>query len=156
MLHNGSERSVMTIWLRKILFPVHLNSLKWWLIDLWKGANGIGPAVCVSLSVHRLSVPTKTKRQHSWHLLAESQLALITELCTIRYKWVSEWRDAVWTQRVCRLSRQIIVFMCYGIMLNKWVLQTYQPDFMKSSLVYHPRHRLQVWRFFSYMFMHVG
>ncbi|CDQ58720.1 unnamed protein product [Oncorhynchus mykiss] len=51
---------------------------------------------------------------------------------------------------------QIVVFMCYGIMLNKWVLQTYQPDFMKSSLVYHPRHRLQVWRFFSYMFMHVG
>ncbi|KAL0984335.1 hypothetical protein UPYG_G00140160 [Umbra pygmaea] len=51
---------------------------------------------------------------------------------------------------------QIIVFMCYGIMLNKWVLQTYQPDFMKSPLVYHPRHRHQVWRFFSYMFMHVG
>uniref|UniRef100_A0A673XWN9 Rhomboid-related protein 1 n=1 Tax=Salmo trutta TaxID=8032 RepID=A0A673XWN9_SALTR len=39
---------------------------------------------------------------------------------------------------------QIIVFMCYGIMLNKWVLQTYQPDFMKSPLVYHPRHRHQV------------
>lgn len=52
--------------------------------------------------------------------------------------------------------RQIIVFMCYGIMLNKWVLQTYQPDFMKSPLVYHPGHRAQVWRFFSYMFMHVG
>ncbi|CAB1451357.1 unnamed protein product [Pleuronectes platessa] len=51
---------------------------------------------------------------------------------------------------------QIIVFMCYGIMLNKWVLQTYQPDFMKSPLVYHPGHRAQVWRFFSYMFMHVG
>ncbi|XP_029540174.2 rhomboid-related protein 1-like isoform X2 [Oncorhynchus nerka] len=51
---------------------------------------------------------------------------------------------------------QIIVFMCYGIMLNKWMLQTYQPDFMKSPLVYHPRHRHQVWRFFSYMFMHVG
>uniref|UniRef100_A0A8C8EH81 Rhomboid-related protein 1 n=1 Tax=Oncorhynchus tshawytscha TaxID=74940 RepID=A0A8C8EH81_ONCTS len=51
---------------------------------------------------------------------------------------------------------QIIVFMCYGIMLNKWVLQTYQPDFMKSPLVYHPRHRHQVWRFFTYMFMHVG
>lgn len=51
---------------------------------------------------------------------------------------------------------QIVVFMCYGIMLNKWVLQTYQPDFMKSPLVYHPGHRAQVWRFFSYMFMHVG
>lgn len=54
------------------------------------------------------------------------------------------------------VSFQIIVFMCYGIMLNKWVLQTYQPDFMKSPLVYHPGHRAQVWRFFSYMFMHVG
>ncbi|XP_073686727.1 rhomboid-related protein 1-like [Garra rufa] len=51
---------------------------------------------------------------------------------------------------------QIIVFMCYGVMLNKWVLQTYQPDFMKSPLVYHPGHRAQIWRFFSYMFMHVG
>ncbi|CAG04364.1 unnamed protein product, partial [Tetraodon nigroviridis] len=51
---------------------------------------------------------------------------------------------------------QIIVFMCYGIMLNKWVLQTYPADFMKSPLVYHPGHRAQVWRFFSYMFMHVG
>ncbi|XP_029102876.1 rhomboid-related protein 1 isoform X2 [Scleropages formosus] len=51
---------------------------------------------------------------------------------------------------------QIIVFLCYGVMLNKWVLQTYQPDFMKSPLVYHPGHRAQVWRFFSYMFMHVG
>uniref|UniRef100_A0A671LG68 rhomboid protease n=1 Tax=Sinocyclocheilus anshuiensis TaxID=1608454 RepID=A0A671LG68_9TELE len=37
---------------------------------------------------------------------------------------------------------QIIVFMCYGVMLNKWVLQTYQPDFMKSPLVYHPGHQL--------------
>lgn len=61
------------------------------------------------------------------------------------------------TSRVsCFCLFQIIVFMCYGIMLNKWVLQTYQPDFMKSPLVYHPGHRAQVWRFFSYMFMHVG
>lgn len=62
-------------------------------------------------------------------------------------------------ERVCNgfgVILQIIVFMCYGIMLNKWVLQTYQPDFMKSPLVYHPGHRAQVWRFFSYMFMHVG
>uniref|UniRef100_UPI0037E967A9 rhomboid-related protein 1 isoform X4 n=1 Tax=Semicossyphus pulcher TaxID=241346 RepID=UPI0037E967A9 len=60
--------------------------------------------------------------------------------------------------QVCyqELIELIIVFMCYGIMLNKWVLQTYQPDFMKSPLVYHPGHRAQVWRFFSYMFMHVG
>lgn len=57
---------------------------------------------------------------------------------------------------LCVCVLQIIVFMCYGIMLNKWVLQTYQPDFMKSPLVYHPSHRAQVWRFFSYMFMHVG
>jgi len=60
------------------------------------------------------------------------------------------------TDRVAPSVLQIIVFMCYGIMLNKWVLQTYQPDFMKSPLVYHPGHRAQVWRFFSYMFMHVG
>ncbi|RXM32485.1 Rhomboid-related protein 1 [Acipenser ruthenus] len=51
---------------------------------------------------------------------------------------------------------QILVFLCYGAMLNKWVLQTYQLDFMKSPLVYHPGHRAQVWRFFTYMFMHVG
>ncbi|KAJ3608458.1 hypothetical protein NHX12_025505, partial [Muraenolepis orangiensis] len=35
------------------------------------------------------------------------------------------------------------------------IVQTYQPDFMKSPLVYHPGHRTQVWRFFSYMFMHL-
>ncbi|XP_036409340.1 rhomboid-related protein 1 isoform X3 [Megalops cyprinoides] len=60
--------------------------------------------------------------------------------------------------QVCyqELIELIIVFLCYGIMLNKWVLQTYQPEFMKSPLVYHPGHRAQVWRFFSYMFMHVG
>ncbi|KAK6476231.1 rhomboid-related protein 1-like [Huso huso] len=51
---------------------------------------------------------------------------------------------------------QILIFLCYGAMLNKWVLQTYQLDFMKSPLVYHPGHRAQVWRFFTYMFMHVG
>ncbi|XP_039528255.1 uncharacterized protein si:ch211-183d21.1 [Pimephales promelas] len=55
-----------------------------------------------------------------------------------------------------KFAECIIVFMCYGVMLNKWVLQTYQPDFMKSPLVYHPGHRAQIWRFFSYMFMHVG
>ncbi|XP_006005581.1 rhomboid-related protein 1 [Latimeria chalumnae] len=51
---------------------------------------------------------------------------------------------------------QIIVFLCYGAVLNKWVLQTYHPDFMKSPLLYHPSHRAQVWRFVTYMFMHVG
>ncbi|MGH0164744.1 UNVERIFIED_CONTAM: hypothetical protein FKN15_047902 [Acipenser sinensis] len=60
--------------------------------------------------------------------------------------------------QVCyqELLELILVFLCYGAMLNKWVLQTYQLDFMKSPLVYHPGHRAQVWRFFTYMFMHVG
>ncbi|XP_030625403.1 rhomboid-related protein 1 isoform X3 [Chanos chanos] len=60
--------------------------------------------------------------------------------------------------QVCyqELIELIVVFLCYGVMLNKWVLQTYQPEFMKSPLVYHPGHRAQVWRFLSYMFMHVG
>ncbi|XP_043567991.1 rhomboid-related protein 1 isoform X1 [Chiloscyllium plagiosum] len=51
---------------------------------------------------------------------------------------------------------QIVIFICYGAMLNKWVLQTYHPDYMKSPLVYHPGHRAHVWRFFTYMFMHAG
>ncbi|KAJ6657585.1 hypothetical protein lerEdw1_002300 [Lerista edwardsae] len=51
---------------------------------------------------------------------------------------------------------QIIVFLCYGARLNKWVLQTYHPEYMKSPLVYHPGHRARAWRFFTYMFMHVG
>ncbi|NP_001086211.1 rhomboid, veinlet-like 1 S homeolog [Xenopus laevis] len=51
---------------------------------------------------------------------------------------------------------QIIVFLCYGIKLNKWVLQTYHPEYMKSPLVYHPGHRARAWRFLTYMFMHVG
>ncbi|XP_044289513.1 rhomboid-related protein 1 isoform X2 [Varanus komodoensis] len=51
---------------------------------------------------------------------------------------------------------QIIVFLCYGARLNKWVLQTYHPEYMKSPLIYHPGHRARAWRFFTYMFMHVG
>ncbi|XP_055991115.1 rhomboid-related protein 1 isoform X9 [Sorex fumeus] len=51
---------------------------------------------------------------------------------------------------------QIIVFLCYGARLNKWVLQTYHPEYMKSPLVYHPSHRARAWRFLTYMFMHVG
>ncbi|KAM4025979.1 rhomboid-related protein 1 isoform 1-T1 [Anomaloglossus baeobatrachus] len=51
---------------------------------------------------------------------------------------------------------QIIVFLCYGVKLNKWVLQTYHPEYMKSPLVYHPGHRAKAWRFLTYMFMHVG
>ncbi|KAM9057432.1 rhomboid-related protein 1 isoform 4-T4 [Megaptera novaeangliae] len=53
-------------------------------------------------------------------------------------------------------SSQIIVFLCYGARLNKWVLQTYHPEYMKSPLVYHPGHRARAWRFLTYMFMHVG
>uniref|UniRef100_A0A8D0C6G1 rhomboid protease n=1 Tax=Salvator merianae TaxID=96440 RepID=A0A8D0C6G1_SALMN len=51
---------------------------------------------------------------------------------------------------------QIIVFLCYGARLNKWVLQTYHPEYMKSPLIYHPGHRARAWRFVTYMFMHVG
>lgn len=48
------------------------------------------------------------------------------------------------------------MFLCYGARLNKWVLQTYHPEYMKSPLVYHPGHRARAWRFVTYMFMHVG
>ncbi|XP_069502223.1 rhomboid-related protein 1 isoform X2 [Ambystoma mexicanum] len=51
---------------------------------------------------------------------------------------------------------QIIVFLCYGAKMNKWVLQTYHPEYMTSPLVYHPGHRARAWRFLTYMFMHVG
>nr|XP_051698158.1 rhomboid-related protein 1 isoform X2 [Oryctolagus cuniculus] len=51
---------------------------------------------------------------------------------------------------------QIVVFLCYGARLNKWVLQTYHPEYMKSPLVYHPGHRARAWCFLTYMFMHVG
>ncbi|XP_070087357.1 rhomboid-related protein 1 isoform X10 [Equus przewalskii] len=50
----------------------------------------------------------------------------------------------------------IVVFLCYGARLNKWVLQTYHPEYMRSPLVYHPSHRARAWRFLTYMFMHVG
>ncbi|XP_006049980.2 rhomboid-related protein 1 isoform X4 [Bubalus bubalis] len=60
--------------------------------------------------------------------------------------------------QVCyqELADLIIVFLCYGARLNKWVLQTYHPEYMKSPLVYHPGHRARAWRFLTYMFMHVG
>lgn len=93
----------------------------------------------------------------------KTKLTLRKVVFKLFFNWVDESMSHFSSSAKCVCKRwqlvsllQIIVFMCYGIMLNKWVLQTYQPDFMKSPLVYHPGHRAQVWRFFSYMFMHVG
>ncbi|XP_020373843.1 rhomboid-related protein 3 [Rhincodon typus] len=51
---------------------------------------------------------------------------------------------------------QIAIFVYYGLALEKWVLQITHPSYLNNPLVYHPQLRRQVWRYLSYIFMHVG
>ncbi|KAI5613775.1 rhomboid-related protein 3 isoform X3 [Silurus asotus] len=50
----------------------------------------------------------------------------------------------------------MVVFVYYGLLLDRWVLQVSSPFFLKSPLPYHPQRRAQAWRFLSYVFMHAG
>ncbi|TUC02890.1 Rhomboid-related protein 3 [Bagarius yarrelli] len=64
------------------------------------------------------------------------------------------------TQQVANQSvvcvPQMMVFVYYGFLLDRWVLQVSSPSFLKSCLPYHPQRRAQAWRFLSYIFMHTG
>ncbi|XP_056102156.1 rhomboid-related protein 3 isoform X1 [Rhinichthys klamathensis goyatoka] len=51
---------------------------------------------------------------------------------------------------------EVVVFMYYGLQLNRWVLQVSSPFFLKGPLPYHPQLRAQAWRYLSYIFMHAG
>ncbi|XP_046700221.1 rhomboid-related protein 3 isoform X2 [Silurus meridionalis] len=51
---------------------------------------------------------------------------------------------------------EMVVFVYYGLLLDRWVLQVSSPFFLKSPLPYHPQRRAQAWRFLSYVFMHAG
>ncbi|XP_078081926.1 rhomboid-related protein 3 isoform X3 [Mustelus asterias] len=51
---------------------------------------------------------------------------------------------------------EIAVFVYYGLVLEKWVLQITHPSYLNNPLVYQPQLRSQVWRYLSYIFMHVG
>ena len=50
----------------------------------------------------------------------------------------------------------MVVFVYYGLQLDRWVLQVSSPSFLKSPLPYHPQRRAQAWRYLSYIFMHAG
>ncbi|XP_060774043.1 rhomboid-related protein 3 [Neoarius graeffei] len=51
---------------------------------------------------------------------------------------------------------EMVVFVYYGLLLDRWVLQVSSPSFLKSPLPYHPQRRAQAWRYLSYIFMHTG
>uniref|UniRef100_H3B9Q0 Rhomboid-related protein 3 n=1 Tax=Latimeria chalumnae TaxID=7897 RepID=H3B9Q0_LATCH len=51
---------------------------------------------------------------------------------------------------------EVAMFVYYGLILDRWVLQVTHPSFLKNPLVYHPQLRAQVWRYLSYIFMHAG
>lgn len=162
MVCNDNEDVIITV-------HIHFNSQRQWLIILWKEINGIEPDVqffaegsnCLHKSIkHQLR---NTEKEENIMCLSEKTMGFVLQgNFHVLYQHSAErvcnrYVSKNWQFGAISVSLlQIIVFMCYGIMLNKWVLQTYQPDFMKSPLVYHPGHRAQVWRFFSYMFMHVG
>ncbi|XP_041072904.1 rhomboid-related protein 3 isoform X3 [Carcharodon carcharias] len=50
----------------------------------------------------------------------------------------------------------IAIFVYYGLVLEKWVLQITHPSYLNNPLVYQPQLRSQVWRYLSYIFIHVG
>ncbi|XP_028674703.1 rhomboid-related protein 3 isoform X3 [Erpetoichthys calabaricus] len=51
---------------------------------------------------------------------------------------------------------EVAVFVYYGLVLDRWVLQVSHPHFLKGPLIYHPKLRIQAWRYVSYIFMHTG
>ncbi|XP_041072903.1 rhomboid-related protein 3 isoform X2 [Carcharodon carcharias] len=51
---------------------------------------------------------------------------------------------------------EIAIFVYYGLVLEKWVLQITHPSYLNNPLVYQPQLRSQVWRYLSYIFIHVG
>ncbi|XP_051753402.1 rhomboid-related protein 3 isoform X3 [Ctenopharyngodon idella] len=60
-----------------------------------------------------------------------------------------------WLMLVITIA-EVVVFIYYGLQLNRWVLQVSSPYFLKGPLPYHPQLRAQAWRYFSYIFMHAG
>ncbi|MGH0139950.1 UNVERIFIED_CONTAM: hypothetical protein FKN15_070297 [Acipenser sinensis] len=50
----------------------------------------------------------------------------------------------------------VAVFVYYGLLLDRWVLQVSHPLYLRNPLVYHPQLRAQAWRYLSYIFMHAG
>ncbi|XP_072882538.1 rhomboid-related protein 3 isoform X2 [Hemitrygon akajei] len=51
---------------------------------------------------------------------------------------------------------EIVTFIYYGLVLDRWVLQVAHPSYLENPLVYQPQLRRQAWRYLSYIFMHVG
>ncbi|XP_058848276.1 rhomboid-related protein 3-like isoform X1 [Acipenser ruthenus] len=51
---------------------------------------------------------------------------------------------------------EVAVFVYYGLLLDRWVLQVSHPLYLRNPLVYHPQLRAQAWRYLSYIFMHAG
>ncbi|KAK6479639.1 rhomboid-related protein 3-like isoform X1 [Huso huso] len=51
---------------------------------------------------------------------------------------------------------EVAVFVYYGLLLDRWVLQVSHPLYLRNPLVYHPQLRVQAWRYLSYIFMHAG
>nr|CAB3265566.1 rhomboid-related protein 2 [Phallusia mammillata] len=49
---------------------------------------------------------------------------------------------------------ELIVYIYYGATLGEWL--TYHADILKSPLIFDPSKRQEVWRFFTYMFLHAG
>ncbi|XP_068120172.1 rhomboid-related protein 3 isoform X1 [Hyperolius riggenbachi] len=51
---------------------------------------------------------------------------------------------------------EVAIFVYYGLLLDRFVLQVKHTQYLKNPLVYHPQLRAQAWRYLSYIFMHAG
>lgn len=82
-------------------------------------------------------------------------LILTITIAEVRPTWTLKGLPTVFIDASLWLS-QVVVFMYYGIQLDRLVLQVSSPSFLKSPLPYHPQLRAQAWRYLSYIFMHTG
>lgn len=85
-------------------------------------------------------------------------LILTITIAEVTQAWTSKKvRDrCVLIVHASLLLSQVVVFMYYGLQLDRLVLQVSSPSFLRSPLPYHPQLRAQAWRYLSYIFMHTG
>ncbi|KAM9296633.1 rhomboid-related protein 3 [Gastrophryne carolinensis] len=51
---------------------------------------------------------------------------------------------------------EVAIFVYYGLVLDRFVLQVAHRKYLKNPLIFHPQLRMQAWRYLSYMLMHAG
>ncbi|XP_043923987.1 rhomboid-related protein 3 [Protopterus annectens] len=116
----------------------------------------------------RQAITQGSRKLHSKELLEEPGLSLAQRFIRhIAYETLPREIDRKWYYdsytgcpppwfMITVTIVEVAVFVYYGLVLDRWVLQITHPLYLKNPLVYHPQLRIQAWRFLSYIFMHAG